>query len=39
MQVSNIKQIGELGIQTNYEKFCDSQNGLLESLNLDPNLV
>ena len=39
MQIKNINKFGESGIQTTYEKFCDSQNGLLESLNLDPNLI
>ena len=39
MQIKNINKFGDSGIQTTYEKFCDSQNGLLESLNLDPNLI
>ena len=38
-QIKNINQFGESGIQTTYEKFCEYQNGLLESLNLDPNLI
>ena len=39
MQIKNINQFGDSGIKTTYENFCDSQNGLLKSLNLDPNLI
>ena len=39
MQIKNINQFGDSGIKTTYEKFCDSQNGLLKSLNLAPNLI
>ena len=39
MQIKNINQFGESCIQTTYENFCDSQNDLLKSLNLDPNLI